>query len=255
MSSSTPSSSSTSAPKFDSIDDTVADIKAGKFVIVLDDENRENEGDLIISANSITSKQMAWFIKHTSGFICVSIHPSLVEELEIPMMVPVNTERNKTAYTVTLDYRHGTTTGISSHDRALTSRMLAKASSQKGSVKPEDFCRPGHLCPLRYTEGGVRRRRGHTEASVDLCVAADLPPVALLCELVDPSDEEGGIASRDACFAFAKEHKIRVTTIEMLKSWREKREGPLAIDDARLDQERGVKLDAQEVVGPSSNTK
>jgi 3,4-dihydroxy-2-butanone 4-phosphate synthase len=82
------------------------------------------------------------------------------------MMVPINTEKNKTAYTVTLDYRHGTTTGISSHDRALTSRMLAKAYTEKGSIAPVDFCRPGHLCPLRYTEGGVRRRRGHTEASV-----------------------------------------------------------------------------------------
>ena len=201
------------------------------------------------------------------------------------MMVPVNTERNKTAYTVTLDYRNGTTTGISAHDRALTSRKLAQAFSDSASVKPGDFCRPGHLCPLRYTEGGVRRRRGHTEASIgvyrlirsnrtdrsakmkgridpflffsysDLCVAAGLPPAALLCELVDPADEEGGIASRDACFAFAKEHGIKVTTIEMLKAWREEREGPLATNgtaEAQLDKERGVKLSAQEVVGPNN---
>lgn len=110
-----------------------------------------------------------------SGFICVSLHPTLLEQLEIPMMVPNNTEKNRTAYTVTLDYRHGTTTGISAKDRSLTSRKLAEAWKQSNervkhtdgsSISASDFCRPGHLCPLRYTEGGVRRRRGHTEASV-----------------------------------------------------------------------------------------
>ncbi|PWN88675.1 hypothetical protein FA10DRAFT_268841 [Acaromyces ingoldii] len=249
-------------PKFDSIESAVEDIRQGKFVIVLDDEDRENEGDLIIAADAITTEQMAWLIRHTSGFICISLHPSLIEALEIPMMVPINTEKNKTAYTVTLDYRHGTTTGISAHDRALSSRMLAKAWRQRhgqlndgeDEVKPGDFCRPGHLCPLRYTEGGVRRRSGHTEASVDLAVAASLPPVALLCELVDPSDETGSIASRDACFAFARQHKIKVTTIEMLRAWRESREPALVNGDnsqTSLDRERGVQLNGQAVVGPS----
>lgn len=275
-----------SSPKFDSIDSAIQDIAEGKFVIVLDDENRENEGDLICSADKITSKQMAWFIRHTSGFICISLHPELIEQINLPMMVPVNTEKNKTAYTITLDYRYGTTTGISAHDRALTSRKLAQtwreargqsvpqttsngASSANGNasaafhegeapdrlIEPQDFCRPGHMCPLRYTEGGVRRRRGHTEASVDLCLAADLPPAALLCELVDPNDEQGGIASRDACFAFAKQHGLKVITIEALERWREAREGPLpaSIESAssKLDQERGVRLEEQEVVGPA----
>lgn len=262
--------------QFDPIESAVEEIRAGKFVIVLDDENRENEGDLICAADAITTEQMAWFIRHTSGFICVSLHPALIEQLEIPMMVPINTERNRTAYTVTLDYRHGTTTGISAHDRALSSRKLSQAWRQsrsvsngavhpqqngdslvdkdRGPIRPIDFCRPGHLCPLRYTEGGVRRRRGHTEASVDLCLAADLPPAALLCELVDPNDEKGNIASRDACFAFARQHGLKVITIEALVAWREQREGPLA-DDKRaseqLDQERGVQIEQQQVVGPA----
>lgn len=263
------------APKFDTIDAAIEDVKNGKFVIVLDDENRENEGDLIVAADAISTEQMAWFIKHTSGFICISLHPELLEQLQIPMMVPVNTEKNKTAYTITLDYRHGTTTGISAHDRALTSRKLAQAwrqahrsSSTTASVnghaedkydaalngraiEPRDFCRPGHLCPLRYTEGGVRRRRGHTEASVDLCQAAGLPPAALLCELVDPDDEQGGIASRDACFAFAKKHGLKVITIEALEAWKEANEGPLPAAQEKLDVERGVNLDGQQVVGPA----
>ncbi|CEH12939.1 -dihydroxy-2-butanone 4-phosphate synthase [Ceraceosorus bombacis] len=164
---------------FDSIPDTIEAIKRGEFVIVLDDEDRENEGDLIIPAQNITTEQMAWFIRHTSGFICISLHPALIAALDIPMMVPHNTEKNKTAYTVTVDYLHGTTTGISAHDRALTARKLAE-SGISGSVRKDDFARPGHLCPLRYTEGGVRRRGGHTEASVDLAVAAGLAPAALL---------------------------------------------------------------------------
>ncbi|MCO5555797.1 hypothetical protein L7F22_009342 [Adiantum nelumboides] len=274
-------------PKFDSIESAIEDIRKGKFVIVLDDENRENEGDLICSADMISTEQMAWFIRHTSGFICISLHPKLIEQIELPMMVPVNTEKNKTAYTITLDYRYGTTTGISAHDRALTSRKLSQTwregkgesissqtkqngqSSTNGNssaafhegeapdrlIKPEDFCRPGHMCPLRYTEGGVRRRRGHTEASVDLCLAANLPPAALLCELVDPNDEKGGIASRDACFEFAKQHNLKVITIEALERWREAKEGPLPAsiesNTTKLDQERGVQLQEQEVVGPA----
>ena len=131
------------------------------------------------------------------------------------MMVPNNTEKHKTAYTVTVDYKHNTTTGISAHDRALTARMLTDA---KLGAKPEDFSRPGHLNPLRYTPGGIHARRGHTEASVDLCRAANLPQGGLLCELVDPKDPLGGIAARDACLAFAKQHNIKVTTIDRLQA-------------------------------------
>lgn len=237
---------------FDSIEDAVADIRAGKFVVVLDDEDRENEGDLIISASLCTTQQMAWFIQHTSGFICIALTPDRIAQLEIPMMVPNNTEKNKTAYTVTVDYKHGTTTGISAHDRALTSRQLADESL---SAQADDFTRPGHMNPLRYTQGGVRVRMGHTEASVDLCKLAGLPPAGLLCELVDPDDEDGGIASRDACLKFAKKWGLKVTTIEMLKKYREQKEGELAHDDRQRladDQVRGVKIDVQKVVPPTT---
>ncbi|CAD6886199.1 unnamed protein product [Tilletia controversa] len=240
--STTPSSSSTES-MFDSVEDTIASFGRGEFVVILDDENRENEGDLIIAADRITPSQMAWLIRHSSGFVCISLHPSIIEYLGLPMMVPQNTDRHKTAYTVTLDYQHGTTTGISAHDRALTSRKLArvgeliarrreggdkeadgivdKEEAEKEGLRPEDFSRPGHLNPLRYTEGGVRKRRGHTEASVDLCLASGRPPAGLLCELVDPDSAEGDIAARDACLKFAREHKLRICTIEAMVQWQE----------------------------------
>lgn len=237
---------------FDSIPDAVSAIKRGEFVVVLDDEDRENEGDLIIAASVCTTRQMAWFIQHTSGFICISLTPQRIAQLEIPMMVPNNTEKNKTAYTVTVDYKHGTTTGISAQDRALTSRLLADPTHD---AKPSDFTRPGHMNPLRYTEGGVRVRRGHTEASVDLCKLAGLPAAGLLCELVDPDDPDGGIASRDACLKFAKAHNLRVTTIELLKAYREQQEGPLPpalqpTSPQQLDHSRGVQLNSQQVAPP-----
>ncbi|PKI82632.1 3,4-dihydroxy-2-butanone-4-phosphate synthase [Malassezia vespertilionis] len=201
---------------FDPVDEVVTDVKEGKFVVILDDEDRENEGDAIIAASKVTTEQMAWFIKHTSGFICISLTPARLQALDLPMMVPQNTERHKTAYTITVDYLHGTTTGISAHDRALTARMLADPSL--GATR-DDFSRPGHLNPLRYTEGGVQVRFGHTEAAVDLVKAAGLPPAGLLCEIVDPDDAKGGIAARDACLKFAKEHGLKITTIEKLRAW------------------------------------
>ena len=148
--------------------------------------------------------------------MCISLTPERLEQLQLPLMVPENQEKHKTAYTITTDYRHGTSTGISAHDRALTARMLADPALGAG---PGDFSRPGHMNPLRYTQGGVRGRRGHTEATVDLCRAAGLPPAGLLCELVDPHDAAGSIAARDACLSFAREHGIKVTTIEMLRAW------------------------------------
>lgn len=138
------------------------------------------------------------------------------------MMVPHNTEKHKTAYTVTCDYQPGTTTGISAHDRALTARMLADPAL---GAKAADFSRPGHLNPLKYTPGGVQVRRGHTEAAVDLCKAAGLPPAGLLCELVDPDDKQGGIAARDACLRFAQAHNLKITTIERLEAWQRAQTG------------------------------
>ena len=203
---------------FDDVADVVRAYRAGEFVIVLDDEDRENEGDLLIAASKVTTEQMAFLVRHTSGFVCIALTPERLNELELPLMVPQNQEKYKTAYTVTVDYRHHTTTGISAHDRALTSRMLADPAL---GAQRDDFTRPGHMNPLRYTPGGIQVRRGHTETAVDLCIAAGLPPAGLLCELVDPHDPHGGIASRDACIAFAREHGIRVTTIEALRAWQQ----------------------------------
>ena len=152
---------------------------------------------------------------HRSGFVCISLTPERLQELQLPMMVPQNEEKPKTAYTITTDYRHGTTTGISAHDRALTARMLADPAL---GATAADFSRPGHMNPLRYTPGGVLARPGHTEATIDLCKLAGLPPAGLLCELVDADDANGGIAARDACLKFAKAHGLRVTTIQALRA-------------------------------------
>ncbi|WFD21200.1 3,4-dihydroxy-2-butanone-4-phosphate synthase [Malassezia caprae] len=200
---------------FDSVEDVVADFRRGQFAIVLDDEDRENEGDLLIPASTVTTEQMAFLIRHTSGFVCISLTPERLQELQLPMMVPQNEEKHKTAYTITTDYRRGTTTGISAHDRALTARMLADPAL---GATAADFSRPGHMNPLRYTPGGVLARPGHTEATIDLCKLAGLPPAGLLCELVDPDDALGGIAARDACLKFAKTHGLRVTTIQALRA-------------------------------------
>ncbi|KAH9926327.1 3,4-dihydroxy-2-butanone 4-phosphate synthase [Epithele typhae] len=229
-----PSTASSSRPKevvdaparttfeFDPIEDAIAAFKRGEFLVVMDDEGRENEGDLIVAASATSTEKMAWMIKHTSGFICVSLPGDRLEQLAIPMMVPQNEERHKTAYTITADYRHGTTTGISAHDRALTVRALAAAAPATA------FARPGHMVPLRAREGGVRVRRGHTEAALDLCAAAGLPRAGVLCELVE-DDAEGSMMRRDGCRRFADRWGVRMISIEQLVRWREEREGPLKV--------------------------
>ncbi|KAJ2973697.1 hypothetical protein NUW54_g12017 [Trametes sanguinea] len=205
---------------FDPIEDALEAFARGEFLVVMDDESRENEGDLIIAASAVSTQKMAWMIKHTSGYICIALPGARLEELQIPMMVPTNEDRHRTAYTVTVDYAHGTTTGISAHDRALTARALASPRTT-----PASFTRPGHVVPLRAREGGVRVRRGHTEAALDLCVAAGLPRAGVLCELVE-DDEEGSMMRRDGCRRFADRWGIKMISVEMLARWREAREGP-----------------------------
>ncbi|KAF9653307.1 3,4-dihydroxy-2-butanone 4-phosphate synthase [Thelephora ganbajun] len=202
--------------KFDSMEDALEAFARGEFLVVMDDEDRENEGDLIIAASHCTTEKMAWMIKHTSGYICIALQKKRLEELEIPMMVAQNEDPHRTAYTITVDYKHGTTTGISAHDRALTARALASSSS-----KPLDFSRPGHMVPLRARDGGVLTRRGHTESAVDLCKLTGLPPVGLLCELVN-DDEQGTMARRDDCRAFADRWGVKMISVEMLVEWRRK---------------------------------
>lgn len=207
-------------------------IGSGNFIIVLDAPTRENEGDLILSAEDMTPEKMAFMVKHTSGLICSPLASSLTKTLSLPLMVPPidNTEVDGTAYTVSVDAVHPSmTTGISAHDRALTCNMLAS----KGAV-PESFRRPGHLFPLRAREGGARERRGHTEATVEFCRLAGKAPAGVLCELVEPGLEakHGGTEVLDAemrrgesCLRFGREWGIRVCTIEALVEYLEWTEG------------------------------
>lgn len=152
-----------------------------------------------------------------SGYICVPMTGERLDELELPLMVPKNTELMKTAYTVSVDCIHGTTTGISAHDRAVTARYLADPNS-----KPSDFSRPGHILPLRAVPKGTLERFGHTEAAVDLCKLANLPRVACIGELVKEDDPTGSMARRDDCFAFAKKHGIKMITIKDLIAYRQR---------------------------------
>jgi len=184
-------------------------------LVVMDDESRENEGDLIISAANITTEQMAWFIKVTSGFVCICLPAERLDELQLPLMVTHNTETFKTAYTITVDYAFGTTTGISAHDRALTARRIAQGAPAN------EFNRPGHLVPLRAREGGTLIRKGHTEAAVDLCKLTGLPPAGLVCELVN-DDLQGTMARRNDCRAFANKHGLKMITVEMIAEYKQK---------------------------------
>ncbi|KWU45463.1 3,4-dihydroxy-2-butanone 4-phosphate synthase [Rhodotorula sp. JG-1b] len=201
--------------RLDSVDDALAAFKRGEFLVVVDDMDRENEGDLIIAAEHVTQQQMAWLIRHSSGYICICLPAERLAQLEIPMMVAQNQDPHRTAYAVTCDYKHGTTTGISAHDRALTARKLADPTTVA-----DDFTRPGHLVPLRAVEGGTLVRRGHTEASVDLCRLAGLQPAGVICELVKADDPNGDMARRDDCFKFAKQWGVKMISIEQIEQYR-----------------------------------
>ncbi|KAI8100199.1 3,4-dihydroxy-2-butanone 4-phosphate synthase [Halteromyces radiatus] len=213
-----------SEAEFNTVEDALKDFANNKFVLVMDNEDRENEGDLIIAAQNVTTEQMAFLIKYSSGYICVPTTEERLDELKLPLMVPKNTELMRTAYTISVDYAHGTTTGISAHDRALTSRKLADPT-----VRPEDFSRPGHILPLRAVAGGTLNRFGHTEAAVDLCELVNLPPVACIGELVKEDDITGSMARRDDCYAFAKKHGIPMITIKDLIAYKRK---VLGLDNA-----------------------
>ncbi|PSK36973.1 3,4-dihydroxy-2-butanone 4-phosphate synthase [Candidozyma pseudohaemuli] len=194
---------------FTPIPDAIEAFKKGEFLVVMDDETRENEGDLIIAAELTTQEKMAFLVRYSSGYVCAPLSTERADQLDLQPMLKDRTDRHGTAYTVTCDYAHGTTTGISAHDRALTARSLANAES-----KPDDFIRPGHVLPLRAVPGLLNKRRGHTEASVHLCELAGLQPAAVICELV--RDEDGLMMRLDDCLAFSKQHGIKIITIEQL---------------------------------------
>lgn len=195
--------------KFVSIPEAIEAFKNGEYLIVMDDESRENEGDLIMSAELMTQEKMAFLVRYSSGYVCVPLSTERADALNLHPMLANETDRHGTAYTVTCDYADGTTTGISAHDRALTATKLADPSS-----KPVDFIRPGHVLPLRAVPGLLKKRRGHTEAGVQLCELAGLQPAAVICEMV--RDEDGLMMRLDDCVKFSKTHNIKMITIEQL---------------------------------------
>src|SRR5580700_10059453 len=183
------------------------------MAVVVDDEDRENEGDLVMAAEAVTPEKIAFFLAHTSGVICVPLLPERADELELPLMVSENTESQRTAFTVSVDYGHGTTTGISAEDRASTIHALIDPHT-----RPVELNRPGHIFPLRYRHGGVLKRAGHTEATIDLVSAAGLYPAGVLCELV--SADKTSMARLPELEEFAKTHGLRLITIADLIRYR-----------------------------------
>jgi 3,4-dihydroxy 2-butanone 4-phosphate synthase/GTP cyclohydrolase II len=202
--------------RLDPIDRAVADIAAGRPVVVVDDEDRENEGDIIFAAAKATPELMAFTIRWSSGVICVPMPADMLDRLEIPLMTPHNRDRMRTQFTVSVDARDGVTTGISAADRAHTARVLADSATE-----PWEVTRPGHVFPLRYAEGGVLTRRGHTEAAVDLARLAGLTPVGVLVEIVN---DDGTMKRAPELRAFADEHGLAMISIDELVRHRHRTE-------------------------------
>lgn len=194
------------------IEDAIAAIARGEIVVVVDDRDRENEGDLVIASEAITPQAIAFMMNYARGLICVAMEGERLDELQIPQMVPSNTELLKTAFTVSVDYIPETTTGISAADRAATVRALIAETS-----RPEDFARPGHIFPLRAHPNGVLSRPGHTEAAVDLARLAGLSPSGVICEV---ANDDGTMARLPELEQFAERHGLHLITIEDLIAYR-----------------------------------
>ncbi|MCK9923296.1 bifunctional 3,4-dihydroxy-2-butanone-4-phosphate synthase/GTP cyclohydrolase II [Frankia sp. AgPm24] len=201
---------------FADIESALAEFAAGRPLVVVDDADRENEGDLIFAAEAATPELVAFMTRYTSGVICVPMDPADTDRLELDQMVPHNTERMGTAFTISVDAREGVTTGISAADRARTIRLLADADTTPG-----DLSRPGHIFPLRAKDGGVLRRPGHTEAAVDLARLSGLHPAGAICEIVN---DDGTMARLPELVAFAREHGLLLITIADLIAYRRRTE-------------------------------
>jgi 3,4-dihydroxy 2-butanone 4-phosphate synthase/GTP cyclohydrolase II len=199
----------------DSIEDALTALARGEMVIVLDDKGRENEGDLIIAADRATPEALAFIVRHTTGIVCVALEGKRADALGLDPMVPANDDRHGTAFTVTVDARRGTSTGVSAADRATTIAALIDPATQ-----PQDLMRPGHMFPLRARPGGVLERPGHTEAAVDLARLAGCAPAGVLCEIVS---EDGSMARTPELIRFARQHDLCIVTIADLIVYR--REG------------------------------
>ena len=207
--------------KVSTIEDALDDFREGKFVIVVDDEDRENEGDLIIAAEKITAEKVNFMLKYARGVLCAPITISRSEELDLPRQVEDNTSMLGTPFTITVDKLEGCTTGVSAHDRAETIKALADPAST-----PQTFGRPGHINPLYAQDNGVLRRSGHTEAAVDLCKLAGLYPAGALMEIMN---EDGTMARMPDLQVFAKEHQLKIITIKDLITYRLKRESLIEV--------------------------
>lgn len=202
--------------KLDTVEEAVKAIAAGEMVVVVDDDDRENEGDLIAAASKITAEQMAFMVRHTSGIVCTPITAEEARRLKLDPMVAINDAPMGTAFTVSIDYKEGLTTGISARERAATCHALAN-----GNVVADDFVRPGHIFPLVAKSGGVLMRSGHTEAAVDLVKLAGLHPAAAICELVN---DDGTVKRGPQNFAFAREHGFKIISVADLIAYRQRRE-------------------------------
>src|ERR1700751_5359879 len=202
--------------EFDPIDEVLEELRQGRLVIVTDDAHRENEGDLILAAEKATPELINFMIRYTSGVICVPMEGKDLDRLELPLMTLRNTESMRTAYTISADAKEGVTTGISAADRSRTIRLLANPSTEA-----QDLVRPGHVFPLRYREGGVLRRAGHTEAAVDLARLAGLRPAGVLAEVVH---DDGSMARLPDLITFKRQHNLKICSIESLIAYRRARE-------------------------------
>ncbi|HEY7134699.1 MAG TPA: bifunctional 3,4-dihydroxy-2-butanone-4-phosphate synthase/GTP cyclohydrolase II [Acidimicrobiia bacterium] len=217
---------------FTQIESAVEAIRRGELVIVVDDADRENEGDLIMAADRVTTEAMGFMVRHTSGVICMPMLGERLDDLQLPLMVANNTEHHRTAFTVSVDARAGTTTGISAADRTTTVHALIERRT-----KPEDLMRPGHIFPLRYREGGVLKRAGHTEAAVDLAREAGCYPAGILAEIVN---DDGTMARLPELERFASEHGLLMISIADLIRYRRRREKLVRrVSEARIPTRHG----------------
>ncbi|MBW2976182.1 3,4-dihydroxy-2-butanone-4-phosphate synthase [Candidatus Woesearchaeota archaeon] len=197
--------------EFSRIEDAINDVKRGKFIIVVDDENRENEGDLVLAAEKVTEEKINYMIKNARGLVCMPIVRSRLEQLKIPPMVNHN-DITRCMFSISVDYKNGTTTGISPADRAATVKALIDDKS-----KTDDFAMPGHLFPIMYREGGILAREGHTEASVDLAKLAGFYPAAVICEVIN---DDGTMAKLPDLIEFSKKHNnMKIVTIKDLVNY------------------------------------
>jgi 3,4-dihydroxy 2-butanone 4-phosphate synthase/GTP cyclohydrolase II len=218
---------------FSTVEDAIAAVGRGGMVVVIDDEDRENEGDLVMAAEFATPESIAFFISYTSGLICAPLMPDRLDELELPLMVPHNTESQRTAFTVAVDFKPATTTGISAGDRAATIRSLIDPST-----RPNDLSRPGHVFPLRYKTGGVLTRAGHTEATIDLARLSGCYPAGVLCEIV--TADKQSMARRPELEQFAEAHGLPLISIADLVRYRRQSEKLVErISDARIPTGHG----------------